>query len=203
LTYTYLTRTISGLTAGQIQTSDIGNAISFTVGAAQYIGVIESIAATSIVLAASASLPSTDGTVDEISLEEIVAHFTSKEKLKAFLNADQVTALFSKIPAEEQDTPFAYADSKITSSISEEPAEDGDNYEILESIAGRIIIWNLSGQQQWNDTNKPELDRREKLYKDALIELDAIANGDIDLEPSTEEATGSEFDADCRRTENW
>lgn len=42
----------------------------------------------------------------------------------------------------------------------------------LVSIASRTVIWFISGNQQWNDTNKPELDRREKLYNAAMSELE-------------------------------
>jgi hypothetical protein len=131
-----------------------------------------------------------------------MTHFTSKEDLKAFLNADQVTALFSKIPAEQQESHFDYTDSLITSKTGEEPDET-DNYPILTSIASRIVIWFLSGTQQWNDTNKPELDRREKLYKDALSELDEVADGEIVLDPDAEDKSGSECGHDERRTEPW
>lgn len=131
-----------------------------------------------------------------------MAHFASQDSLKAFLNADQVAALFSKIPVGQQEAHYDYTDSLILSKTGEEPDET-DNYPILVSIASRIVIWFLSGTQQWNDTNKPELDRREKLYKDALIELDAIASGEMPLDPSAEDTSGSECGSEPRRTGSW
>lgn len=130
-------------------------------------------------------------------------HFTDQAKLKAYLNADQVVALFAKIPVEEAERPFTDVDALITAKTEIEPVDPaGNNHPVLISIASRIVIWNLSGQQQWNDTNRPELDRRETLYKAALDELDGIASGDIVLEaPAT--ATAPEFGADQRRLENW
>jgi hypothetical protein len=129
-----------------------------------------------------------------------MSHFTSKEKLKAFLNADQVTALFSKIPTEEQDQHFTYTDSKITAKTGVAPAET--NHAILVSIASRIVIWFLSGAQQWNVDNKPELDRREKLYTAALSELDALTPQDIGVE-SSDNNVGPAFHASHRRVRSW
>ncbi len=100
-----------------------------------------------------------------------MAHFTSQDSLKAFLDATQISTLFAKVPAAQQEEQFDYADSVITAATGVVPADMG-NDPILISIASRVVIWMLSGNQQWNDTNKPELDRREKLYNAAVIELE-------------------------------
>lgn len=98
-------------------------------------------------------------------------HFTSQDNLKAFLDANQVIALFAKVPSTQQEMQLAYADTVITDATGVEPTGTTDD-PILISIASRIVIWMLSGNQQWNDTNKPELDRREKLYNAAVTELE-------------------------------
>ncbi len=101
----------------------------------------------------------------------MAAHFTDQESLKAFLDATQISTLFAKIPAAQQEAQFDYADSVITAATGVDPADTG-NDPILVSIASRVVIWMLSGNQQWNDSNKPELDRREKLYNAAMLELE-------------------------------
>jgi hypothetical protein len=116
-----------------------------------------------------------------------VPHFCAQDDLKAFLNVDQVTQLFAKIPATQQESQFAYADSVIADATGVQPA-DADSDPILVSIAARIIIWMLSGVQQWNDANKPELDRREKLYNTAIMELEdyEVPSDDPDEELDSE-----------------
>lgn len=123
-----------------------------------------------------------------------MAHFTSQEKLKAFLNADQVNQLFLKIPPEEQENFYAYVDEVIISATGIEPMELNDP--ILTSIASRIAIWYLSGQQQWNDANRPELDRRKELYNQALQELE-------NYEPPSESSTTSCYGSNGRRIGDW
>ena len=116
-----------------------------------------------------------------------MAHFTTQDSLKAFLDATQISTLFAKVPIAQQEDQFNYADSVITAATGVVPAGTG-NDPILVSIASRVVIWMLSGNQQWNDTNKPELDRREKLYNAAMLELEDYAppkttdqeNADVD-----------------------
>lgn len=128
-------------------------------------------------------------------------HFTSQEQLKAYLNADQVTALFAKIPTAEQEKHFAYADALITNATGIAPQNDNNPIQ-LESIAARIVIWLLSGIQQWNDQNRPELDRRETFYRDALDELQKIASGEITIAPAAEKII-STCGANERRIGAW
>ena len=71
MNYTALTRTISGITNGTIDASYVGNPMSFVIGGAFYFSVIESVVVgvpTSVVLVASGSLPSADGTVTTVTL---------------------------------------------------------------------------------------------------------------------------------------
>jgi len=71
MNYTYLTRTISGITNGTVDASYVGNPMSFVIGDAFYFGVISSVVVgitTSVVLVASGSLPSADGTVTTVTL---------------------------------------------------------------------------------------------------------------------------------------
>ncbi len=117
-----------------------------------------------------------------------MAHFTTQDSLKAFLDAIQISTLFAKIPAAQQEEQFNYADSVITSATGVVPADAG-NDPILVSIASRVVIWMLSGNQQWNDTNKPELDRREKLYNAAMLELEDYAP------PMTTNEQGADVDS--------
>jgi hypothetical protein len=123
-----------------------------------------------------------------------MAHFTSQNELRAFLNADQVTQLFSKIPAEQVDAHFTYADGIITNATGVEPT--GDDDPVLKSIAARIVIWFLSGTQQWNDQNKVELDRRRMMYEDAVRMLE-------EYNAPTDNPTGSAFSSDRPRFEYW
>jgi hypothetical protein len=120
--------------------------------------------------------------------EDRMAHFTSKENLKAFLDARQVTALFANIPSEIEASHFDYTDTLITAKTEVSPS-DSSNDPILVSIASRIVIWFLSGTQQWNDSNKPEIDRREKLFNAAIKELDEVADGSLKLKTDVKEET--------------
>jgi phage gp36-like protein len=75
MTYTALTRMIAGITNGELNSDDIGLALVFTMSDGDYTGVVESInisTTTSVVLVASASLPSDDGAVSSIMMENII-----------------------------------------------------------------------------------------------------------------------------------
>jgi phage gp36-like protein len=72
MTYTALTRTISGLSTGQITTASIGLAVVFTISSHDYIGVIELIGSTTLVLEASNNLPNSDGTITDLTIEFII-----------------------------------------------------------------------------------------------------------------------------------
>jgi len=125
-----------------------------------------------------------------------IPHFTSKDQLKAYLNSAQVDQLFSVIPLLQQEQLFNYADEIIIEATGIIPKEV-DNDPKLVSIASRIIIWYLSGQQQWNDTNRAELERRKDLYNNAMEELENYEA------PSEDEPTTSCFGSNGRRIGDW
>jgi len=79
MTYTTSTRTIAGLTSGEIGAEYVDTPIIFVIVGTTYFGSIESIASsTSIVLVASESLPTADGTVTSIRLVDTLARYTAK-----------------------------------------------------------------------------------------------------------------------------
>lgn len=127
-------------------------------------------------------------------------HFTDQDKLKAHLNAAEIDALFANIPEAERERPFTEADALITAKAGVAPAET--NHPILTSIASRIVILAISGQQQWNDSNRAELERRQNEAKEAHAQLEQIASGELLLE-TPESTTGPEFSSSGRRTEDW
>ncbi|MBP8975101.1 MAG: hypothetical protein KBG83_00135 [Bacteroidetes bacterium] len=124
------------------------------------------------------------------------SHFTSKEQLKAYLSPTQIEQLFSIIPTNQQEQLLIYADDVIITATGIKPAET-DNDSRLVSIASRIVIWYLSGQQQWNDANRAELDRRKDLYNSAIEELENY-EALSDDEPIT-----SFFGSSGRRIGDW
>lgn len=128
-------------------------------------------------------------------------HFATQDTLKAYLHSDQVTQILSKIPEAEREKHYTYADELITNASGIQPQETNNPIR-LENIAARIVIWFLSGIQQWNDQNRPELERRKQLYLDALEELHHIKSGDITLTPQTI-VTTSMACSDGRRTGVW
>ena len=112
MTYTYLTRTISGITNGNIGANYVGSAVRFTMGG-YYLGVIESIAistTTSIVLVASASLPTSDGTVTDVTtaalnvksvmtLQELIDLFETTYKFECLKKGVTEISLNKKLEA--------------------------------------------------------------------------------------------------------
>jgi hypothetical protein len=75
MTYTALTRTITGITLNAITSEEIGSLLSFVIGTATYSSTIASVTAdtdTTVILDASATLPVADGTV--ISFELAVVY---------------------------------------------------------------------------------------------------------------------------------
>jgi hypothetical protein len=72
LTYTASTRTISGITLNEITSEYVGSPLLFIIGAVTYFGFISSVtsdlSSTTVVLAVSASLPSSSGTVTSITV---------------------------------------------------------------------------------------------------------------------------------------
>ena len=75
MTYTYTTRTISGLAVGDITAGYINTPILFKVDGVQYFGKIASLpSTTSVVLTASASLPVANGTVTDVKVADLGTH---------------------------------------------------------------------------------------------------------------------------------
>lgn len=75
MTYTALTRTITGITLNAITSEEIGSLLSFVIGTATYSSTIASVTAdtdTTVILNPAATLPVTDGTV--ISFELAVVY---------------------------------------------------------------------------------------------------------------------------------
>jgi len=73
MTYTASTRTISGLTPGTIAQDFIGTPAIFTIGSTDYFGTVDTVASDglSFTLNAEGYLPSSDGTVTNLSLSDI------------------------------------------------------------------------------------------------------------------------------------
>jgi phage gp36-like protein len=83
MTYTYLTRIISGLTSGEIGTEQVEAPIIFVIGGNTYFGTIETIVSTtSISLLASTNLPIADGTVTSIEVIDMSTHYCVQEDLE-------------------------------------------------------------------------------------------------------------------------
>lgn len=132
-----------------------------------------------------------------------MAHFAQKDDLKTFVDATEVEAMFTKIPQNYQEQHFSYADKIVTAKTGESPTEN-NNHPVLASIAARIALWFLSGNKQWNESNRPELDRREKLYNAALDELEAVASGEISLNENEEvEEVKSATGSSAARVSRW
>jgi len=75
MTYTVLTRTIAGITNGELSSDDIGLALVFVMSDGDYTGVVESVnisTTTSVVLVASGSLPSSGGAVSSVTMESVI-----------------------------------------------------------------------------------------------------------------------------------
>lgn len=118
-------------------------------------------------------------------------HFASSDTLTGFLSGAQITQLFALLSPDQQEQQFSYADSVITQVTEVSPADTGDD-PILISIASRVVIWMLSGLQQWNDQNKTELDRRQAMYNDAMAQLDYYQP------PMTEDEERKDVHKNCR-----
>lgn len=123
-------------------------------------------------------------------------NFTTKEKLKVFLQAQSVDALFARVPAGEESSPLAYADSIITAYTLIEPS--ATNHPLLVSIASRIVIWEMTGTHQ--GLEEAEIKRRKDQYMDALEQLRQISEGDIKLSSSTSSSATGSTDP---RVEDW
>lgn len=94
MTYTYLTRTIAGLISGEVGISSVGNPMLFVMNGVTYFATIESISSlTSIVLVASGSLPSVDGTVTSIELLDVTGHYCSQTDLEQNVGIIQLAQL--------------------------------------------------------------------------------------------------------------
>lgn len=119
-------------------------------------------------------------------------HFTTKEKLKQLLQANQVEALFGAIPSEQHEEPFVKADAIIKSKTSYIPGAANDP--TLETVASYLVIWFITGTQQ--GISDSEKQKRESNFKWANDTLDQISAGDMSVDQATandEEVQGPQY----------
>jgi len=216
MTYTYSTRTISGITSGAIPAGAVDSAVVFTIASREYIGVIESAGLTSIVLKTSASLPGDDGTVDSLIMEgeieadpaytgycsqdgssdgDIAPARISIEQLRQ-LTGDSETIVFQPVV----DGAIQSADDLINSYC-------GKHYNVpfvpipsrVKNLSADIAVYNLFKKRSMETGGDVPVGYR-KLYDDAVSFLKDVATGRALIDgavkpPSSTANTGGYFHA--------
>ena len=106
--------------------------------------------------------------------------FTSSDKLKTYLGADQVDLLVGSLPAGQESAPFDDADAEIIAKTGVKPDADvSQNDAVLVKAASYIVIWQLTGLQ--TGLAEEEIKRRFDNYKEAQGILEDVRDGKIDV----------------------